>query len=312
MSGKKVLGVGLATVDQLIVWDDVRESVLKCEVHDLQLQGGGMVGTGLVAVARLGGKAEIWTVVGTDPVGDIILDMLERDGLDTRMARRAGGARSPIVLVNVDRPTGDRFFRFSPNWPGPGQPIGDLERLGEVGCVLVDGFLPDTALPAAREAQKRGIPVVADFSAGFGGRKAEIIQHVDHAIMDHRAADGEDDASLLRACRRIRDMGPPHVAITLGARGLASLHEDRFVRMAAFDVDVLDTTGAGDVFHGAFCYGLTEGFDLRRNLVFSSAVAALKCRVVGGRAGIPGRETVERFLEERGAPETLDSRRCGT
>jgi len=95
-------------------------------------------------------------------------------------------------------------------------------------------------------------------------------------------------------------MGPAQVVITLGGRGLVFLDGERFGRMAALDIEAVDTTGAGDVFHGAFCYGLTQGFAMDENLAFASATAALKCRRLGGRAGIPCREDVVRFLKDRG------------
>ena len=102
------------------------------------------------------------------------------------------------------------------------------------------------------------------------------------------------------ACQAVRAMGPQHVVVTLGERGLVYLDDEDLAEMPAFEVEVVDTTGAGDVFHGAFCYGLVQGFPLVRNLQFASAVAAIKCGQLGGRAGIPGRDEAIRFLIERG------------
>jgi sulfofructose kinase len=90
------------------------------------------------------------------------------------------------------------------------------------------------------------------------------------------------------------------VVITLGEKGLVCLDGPRWIEMPAFAVEVVDTTGAGDTFHGAFCLGLVRGFSLEKNLAFASAAAALKCRALGGRAGIPRRREVVRFLKERG------------
>jgi len=88
--------------------------------------------------------------------------------------------------------------------------------------------------------------------------------------------------------------------ITLGSRGLVGLSDDRFIQMDAFPVEVVDTCGAGDTFHGAYCYGLVRGFSFEQNLAFSSAAAALKCRRMGGRAGIPNEAEVTAFLKSRG------------
>ena len=105
---------------------------------------------------------------------------------------------------------------------------------------------------------------------------------------------------LREACRAIREMGAKCVVVTLGERGLVYFDGETFGELPAFEVEVVDTTGAGDVFHGAFCYGLAQGFPLQENLRFAAAAAALKCRRIGGRAGIPRRAEVDAFLRERG------------
>ena len=96
------------------------------------------------------------------------------------------------------------------------------------------------------------------------------------------------------------DMGPKAVVVTLGGEGCVFADEHGTGRLEAFEVEVVDTTGAGDCFHGAFCAGLVQGRPFERNVEFAAAAAAINCRSLGGRAGLPGRETVEGFLKERG------------
>ena len=114
--------------------------------------------------------------------------------------------------------------------------------------------------------------------------------------LEERLAGGDDWRG---ACEVLREMGPSHVAVTRGARGVVATSDEGSMDIPAFDVEVVDTTGAGDTFHGAFCFGLTQGYGFEDNLVFSSAVAAMKCRKIGGRAGIPGLAEVQAFLRER-------------
>jgi sugar/nucleoside kinase (ribokinase family) len=203
-------------------------------------------------------------------------------------------------VVCVDRPTGQRHFLYGAGFPGPGGPIGSLDSLKAAGCLLVDGTHHASAVRAAREAQRLGAPVVADLG-GIGENTAALLAHVTYAIIsDGCARQLAGVGDYLAACRAVRAMGPQHVVVTRGERGLVYLDDGDLADMPAFEVEVVDTTGAGDVFHGAFAYGLVQGLALVRNLQFASAAAAMKCRQLGGRAGIPGRDEVVGFLVERG------------
>jgi len=296
----KVVGIGLATVDLLLLWDDMTEPVTEAVVRECELQGGGMVGTALAAVARLGGRAEFRGRVGADWIGDLVLRGLREEGVDVSRVQRTEGSRGPLVTVCVDGATGERHFKdFTSS--GFGRGSKELaEDLVDAGCLLVDGTLPAVATEGARRAQELGIPVVADMGGGVHDNQHSLMAAVDHAIFDERcigrlAPEGGPRA----ACETAQRMGPRHVAMTRGERGVVSLDGETYRELDAFKVDVVDTTGAGDVFHGAFCYGLLAGYDVETNLVFSSAVAAIKCTRLGGRAGIPRMAEVRAFLRDR-------------
>ncbi len=294
------MGVGLAVFDQLILWEDARAAVAEAKVLDWDIQGGGMVATALVAVARLGGGAEFWGAVGSDWMGERILQGLREEGVDVSQVLRVQGASGPVVLVCVDRATGERHFRYWRGFEDPPGRIGSPERLTGAGCLLVDGTRVQSALAVASEARRRGLPVVGDFGSVRGGA-GKLLPLADYAIASEGCARQLSSGGDWRqACREIQRLGPRCVVVTMGSRGLICLEGERFLEMPAFAVEVVDTTGAGDVFHGAFCLGLVEGFGLEENLRFASAVAALKCRRLGGRAGIPTRPEVEQFLRDRG------------
>jgi sulfofructose kinase len=298
---KKVVGVGLACLDQLIRWQDASLPVHGNRVLDYSVQGGGLVGTALTAVARLGGRAEWWGAVGDDWMGRMVLESLSTEGIDVTHAHTIEGGRGPMVLVCVDGASGERHFLYSVGRLDPQTRVDPPEGLRGAGCLLIDGTLRESAARAADEAHRLGIPVVCDSQWGTGEGLRELLSRVDHAILgEGRALRQEVGEDYERACRIIREMGPQHVVITLGARGLASMDGDRFRRMPAFPVEVVDTTGAGDVFHGAFCQGLVLGLDIEQDLAFASAAASLKCRRLGGRAGIPAYDEVLAFLAERG------------
>lgn len=298
--GKKVIGVGLGCLDQLLIWRDAAAPVAGNKVVDFDFQGGGMAATAMVAVARLGGSAEFWGVVGDDAAGRMIVAGLQAEGVDISQVRAAAGASGPVVVVCIDQQTGERYFVGSREVPDPPQPLGDLSRIESAGCLLVDGFRYQSVLRAAQHAHKRGVPVVGDI--GWITDKTRVLfQSMDYAIASAGTTKnlglGEDHAA---ACRAIAQMGPKYAVITAGARGLFAWDGQRLIEKPAFSVPVVDTTGAGDTFHGAFCYGVISGMQFEENLTFSSAVAAMKCRKLGGRAGIPGLNQVQEFLRERG------------
>lgn len=302
----------MACLDQLMLWQDLGAPVGRNRLVAWDMQGGGIAATALVAVARLGGRAEMWAAVGDDWIGDLILRGLDEEKVDTSTVERVKGRRGPLMIVCVDQPTGERCFFHATGHCHAGHALGDLQRLKGAGCLLIDGTRPESDLRAARAARRLGVPVVADVG-WMGERTPTILKYVDYAILSepgarsivescavgspaHRARHGESP-DFRQVCRAVRAMGPACVVITLGAKGLVYLDGDRFGRMKAFRVKVVDTTGAGDVFHGAFCYGLVAGFPLEKNLLFASAAAAMKCRHIGGRAGIPTRREVMRFLK---------------
>lgn len=298
----RVIGLGLACLDQLLLWEDMGVPVREARIVGRDTQGGGMAATALVAVSRLGAPAELWSAVGDDWVGDLIVRELGDEGVDTGQVLRLEGGTSLLVTVCVDQPTGERHFMSSTGRTLPENPVGDLERLATAGCLLVDHGLPHSEVRAARRARELGVPVVSD-TEGIGEGNRDVFAHVDCAILSQECAGrlgaGDD---WREAGRRVQAMGPRCVVITLGDQGLAYLDGDTYDRVPAFPVDVVDTTGAGDVFHGAFCYGLVQGYGLRDNLVYASATAALKCQRLGGRTGIPQRQEVFAFLGERGVP----------
>ena len=262
-----------------------------------------MAATAMVAVARLGGEAHFWGSVGGDWAGEMIVSGLQTEGVDTRHVRRVEGRSGPLVVVCIHQPTGQRHFLYGTGVRESPEPLGDLAELRTAACLLIDGQEHATAIRAAREARCLGVPVVGDVE-GTGSGGCELLSCMDYAIASEKCAgpagaDGSDD-ELREACRAVKDMGPGCVVITLGDKGLVWYDGDQFGRMPAWPVEVVDTTGAGDTFHGAFCRGLVGGLDLEANLAFSSAVAAIKCGHVGGRAGIPTRGQVVEFLAARG------------
>ncbi|MHB9035063.1 MAG: carbohydrate kinase family protein [Armatimonadota bacterium] len=292
----KIAGAGICCLDHFLVapWIERGESA---HLSDYFVQGGGLASTAVVAAARLGAKCHMFSVLGDDQVGDQIVSELCDEGVSTDGINRIPGAGSPVSFIHVDQDTGDRtiFHRNGENlvWDAA---FSDLSPIAECGALLVDHCFPNLSIAAAGFARAHGVPVVAD---ALPDRCPELIRHVDILIAPlHFARKLGLENDLDAALDAIHELGPTTAVITLGAKG--SVYSDRSGRgkANAFKVDVVDTTGAGDVFHGAFAYGVARGWDTPICAEFASAVAAIKCTRKGGRTGIPSLEQTLSFMAE--------------
>ncbi len=225
---------------------------------------------GAVAVARLGGSAAFWGRRGTDPAGDRIASLLAAQGVDTGGYRAFPGT-SPTCEVFIP-PDGDRFL-FP--YLGEGLPpdagwIPD-QVIDRADAVLIDGRWPEGGLRVAAQAARRGIPVVHDFDQDRP-EIWEIAGASTHAIADEDLAIAHGGVNALLG--RIEALGT-WGAVTLGARGVAF----RGGRIRSFPVTVVDSTGAGDVFHGAFALAMAQGRAETDALRFGCAAGALHCKL---------------------------------
>jgi ribokinase len=273
------------------------------KVHALTMErhGGGPVGTALTAVARLGFRASFIGQVGDDFAGRFVISEFEREGVDVCSEVIQKDTDSRISVCLVDKQTGDRTVvsrRGELVEVGP-----EALRVGAArgGSILhVDGYDMEAAIAAARIAKKSGAAVTYDCGSVYDGTE-ELLKYTDVAVTSEKfARQMFGDAPLEDACCRLRECGPKYTGVTLGGRGAVGLDGDRFFEVPAFDVEVVDTTGAGDAFHGGLDAGVLLGLDFERAMVLAAAVAALKCTKLGGRAGLPTIRELRGFLVERG------------
>ena len=293
------VGFGLCAFDTLLLVERYPELDEKTDALAMEEQGGGPVATAMAALGRLG-EPDIAFVgkVGGDPAGDFVLSALRQDGVNTDFVARIPGAPTAHAFVWIERRSGkrsvvlyrDRRLLFRPDEIDPG-PFSTTRLL------LIDGREPEAAIQAAAIARNSGAKVVMD-AGSLRPRMERFFRLVDHFVCSRdfiRAF--RPTEKLERAVREIHRMGPPEVVVTLGREGSLAFDGRRFYREPAFPVQVTDTTGAGDVFHGAYLFALRRGWPLPNRLIFANAVAALKCRKIGGRKGIPTLGEVVQFLE---------------
>ncbi len=302
-----VLGVGYAALDLICLVERFPEPDTKVPVISMSRQGGGQVGTALAAVARLGGRAAFIGKFGDDDEGQAARDALVREGVDCSRALVVPGMTSVFSVVLVEADTGRRtvLSRKDPRIAlAPSEvpePAVAAARAVHLATHEVDG-----ATAAAHLARRAGTIVSLDAERPRPGVDA-LVPLVDYLVAAHgfpRAATGRtDDCAALEA---LADLGPPVVVQTLGRDGARAFVAGRHVEAPGFAVPVVDTTGAGDVFHGAFLLAMLDRDAGRapapevvaEALRVANAAAAMKCRSLGGRAGIPRRAEVDRFLAD--------------
>jgi sulfofructose kinase len=236
--------------------------------------------------------------LGNDLYGQRHVDELEIEGIDTQLVVR-GHVATSISSIYV-KPDGSRSIV---NYKEPLTLAADAVDLNRwsAGAVLFDGHHMEFSLAVADWAQERGIPTVIDADRIHAGSLA-LAERVDYLVASERFARdfiGEDDPP--KAVDRLLDLAP-HVVITLGERGLVWRTSEDGGHFPAFRVNAVDTTGAGDAFHGAFAAGVAAGYTWPDLLAYASATGALCTTVTGARVGMPAKEELARFLEQqRGA-----------
>jgi sulfofructose kinase len=303
----QVVGLGLATLDVLIRLKDMPTWKERNLASGFRFDGGGLVGTAMVAAARLGAGVGFIGTAGSDASAELKLRSFVESGVDLSRLVRRDGPEDQVVLVYVHEETGERVFAMVRS--GPRQPIRpeelDKAYFTSADYLHIDGLLHHEAtLQAVQWMQEAGKTVVMDGSRTNGpvheGHR-QLIPYVDVLITGEgfaRGLTGIDD--IWKAGQAVLELGPRIFCETVGERGSYTVTRDEQFHTPAFQVDVVDTTGAGDVFHGAYIVAMMHGWTPRQCAQFSTAVSAIKCTKLGGRAGIPTFEQTMAFLRERG------------
>jgi ribokinase len=295
-----VVCVGCCAWDCTSVVSEFPRLDAKVESVDFCQQGGGPAATAAVTLSRLGAKASFVGKVGDDHWGQMIAKGLDEEGVGTEGLIVEQGRSSPISSVIVEKGTGRRTIIFN---RGTVTPFGDdeLDRESVLSgkILLVDSLHPEAAYAAARLAREHGMTVVLD-TGGFKPQAAALLHVANVIIAPQYFSEGFDPGtSLGDIVRYLLECGAEMVVMTQGAQGGLCYSSAGEHVYPGFRVEVVDTTGAGDVFHGAFAFGLLKKWSLEKTAAFASATAALKCTRLGGRTGIPSSERVFNFLQEQ-------------
>ncbi len=280
------------------LWMYTRRSDTKQEVLEWHEQGGGPVATALVALSRLGISCCFHGITGDDEAGRKISQSLADEGIDVKGLVQRRDSSSQLAFIAVEKSTARRtIFWRRPS--GKALQPDELEEDFLVGSdfLLVDGLMMDASLTAVKRAREMNIPVMLDAGSARPGM-SELAGCCDYVVASEVFADGLGwELTPQALLKESEALGVRVLTITLGEKGSITAADGRIIRMPAFKVEAVDTTGAGDAFHGGYIFGLLHGWDLERVVRFASAVAAMKCRQMGGRTGIPNLDEVMQFLQ---------------
>lgn len=288
----RLICLGLTAFDSSWQVETLPHGGGKTRASALHEGGGGMAANAAAAAARLGAAVQFWGRAGDDWAGQAMRAQLAALGVDVAQLRLFPGARSSHSAIVVDA----RGERMIVNFRGAGLPADPLwlplHALAGADAVLADPRWPEGALALFAAARRRSLVSVLDADVAPAATFDLLLPHTDCAVFSapglagYAAAQQLPDRlpdqlqyALARGCRI--------AAVTLGAGGLRWADASGLHALAAFPVRAVDSTGAGDVFHGALAFALGAGWPLRRALRFSAAAAALKCTRPGGRAGAP-------------------------
>lgn len=294
-----VVGIGVPMYDMVMNVNRMPALDGATGANEVFFQGGGKVATAMVAVARLGRSAGMMARVGARQRGKFIVEDFAYNGVDTS-ALVVGGpeSTSSFCLSLSEEEFKTRIFIGKPGSVGELQPEDiDYDYLVKAKVLHLENGRAASAA-AARFAKEHGIITVMDGDS-YQEETVKLLPWLDVFIGSeffYRDMFGELDYQ--EGCARLMESGPKIVLITLGSEGCVGMTEkDGFFRLESFRVPVRDTTGAGDVFHGAYIVGMLDGMNAVECARFASAVSAIKCTAIGGRTGIPDRKTVEHFLK---------------
>ena len=293
-----VVGLGLNSMDHLCVVPKYPRIDSKTEILQYEKLPGGQVATTLVFLSRLGLKAKYIGKVGGDELGHLSLQSFRDEVVDVSAVLVEESARSQFSIIIIDQCLGERtvFCQRDSRLDFKESEL-DKRAICSGRILHLDGY-DSGALEAARFCQRQGIPVIIDLDKVVPDCSA-LIQEIDFLIVSSNfsseftgIADPADSFQTLR--QRYRGF----LAMTLGAEGAMAWVDDRCIRFPGLKTKAVDTTGAGDIFHGGFIYGLLQNWPLKQIMGFANAAAGLSCMHLGARVGIRPLAEILRYAEQ--------------
>ncbi len=306
-----VVGIGLNATDTLLIVPHFPSYAGKGPFTQEILSPGGQVASAMVACAQLGLRTKYVGTVGDDLRGKVQMESLLTSGINLDHVQQRTNCQNQSAYIVIDQSTGERTvlwqrpecLRLKPEEIVP-------EMIVNARLLHIDGHDTPAMEKAARIAREHGIPVTVDIDTIYKGFE-RVMPYVDYLIASSEfPVQWTHQSDPFKALEMIQEeFGMRCAAMTLGAHGALALMDGEYHYSPAFVVNCVDTTGAGDVFHGGFCYGVLAGWEIGKVLEFSNAVAALNCTAIGARGGIANLAKAEALMaraERRELAEVRD------
>lgn len=292
---KKVLVTGVSVIDFIFQIDEIPKHFEKYRAKDASISGGGVAANAAVAISRLEGSSTLVSRLGKDDIGRIIENGLSEEGVNIKNIKFFNGHKSSFssVFINNDGERQVMNYRDT-TLPKDALWINDI--------VVHDAYLVDTrwhegALETLKIARKFNCPGILDAEETVSLDMIKIASHVAFSLRGLKTFTKE--GKLIDALREVKKITSGWICVTDGENGVFFLDDYKLVNIPVQKVDVKDTLGAGDVWHGAFALGLAEGKNEIEAVKFANSAATIKCKSFGGRTGFPRRNEVDKFLKEK-------------
>jgi len=292
-----VIGIGYPLMDCMLSIPRLPVSNRSVELFDQSWQGGGMVSTAVVTASVLGASAGIYGVAGDDLLGQLCKQDFEYNGVDTSHLILDKGKTTMLSFVLSEKEVKARSF-IARSCTHRELTVQELDEsyISSARYLLVT-HMDEATIAACRIAKKHNIKVMVDADT-YEEHTAQNLDLIDIFIGSEEYYDGmPKQYPYPQTCKIIADAGPEIVVFTLGGQGCAGYSYGKYIELPAYNIDFVDSCGAGDAFHGAYLYSLLQGWDLEYSMQFSSATAAICCTRLGGRAGIATADVVKAFIE---------------
>ena len=298
----KVVGIGACVMDTLITVPHFPTEDTKLRAEGTKLAGGGPAATGIVAVSKLGISAGFIGVLSKDSAGDFLKGDFEKYNVCTKNIDFLEGYRAFTSCIWLSKESTSRTCVFDKgNLPALELSDEKKKAIAEADILMVDGNELNAAIEAAKYAREHGTRVLYDAGGLYQGIEG-LLPYVDILIPSKEYALGYTKcATVEEAAKKLYDTYSPEVVIiTMGKDGGILYDGEGVKAYPIYPAEVVDSNGAGDVFHGAFAAGLCYGFDFLKCCHFSSAVSAMKCMGIGARESVPSFDAVKEYLKNNG------------
>lgn len=297
-----IVGFGVATLDVLLEVEKFPLAGGKAKILSRENHGGGLTATALVAASQLGASCWYGGALGNNDISSQVRRILESYGVNLPGLTPYPPETEPIsATVYLEKHSGERTILWSEFLtPAPILNQEAMEIALSAKCLFADQFFAETLISLYQQVRAKGIPIVGDFESLNFPEARNALAFVDHPIFPAsfvREFLGHDDIPSA-VLHLLREHDRSAVVITDGSKGawFAGKEDETVRHQPAFPVTVCDTTGCGDIFHGAYAAALTFGMTLPERVRFAAAAAALKATKKGGQAGAPTRHELELFL----------------